>query len=212
MSKFSIFSIFKHKIGDGINDLISTETKIKEIRRKYNEDTKEYIHFVEESFKSAKRLENRIAEISTKRNALKANYEALIRSGNDTDAKIEFIKYKSYENAYESLHAAQMKNDIELEKMKNNLEKIRINETMIDAKLLELHTQADAINYSMSSTGISFDCQSMIDELESEIKEKRWDVEAKREVQEIINPTRPCIDKTTSYEQEFAQEVARLRR
>lgn len=185
MSKFSIFSIFRHKACNFTNEFKMMEEKIKAIKIKYNKETKPYIDFAEQSLTNSKKLYDKLVNVQNQRDNYRHQYESFIRAYNLTEAKVIFIKYKSYANAYENLKKIQIETDKKLSEIKNNLETIRLNDAMIEAKLVELQTEADAVQY-LSMINIQFDYNKLITDLEAEIKTNRWKVEAKTEINNIL--------------------------
>lgn len=211
MGKFNIFKIFKRKAKKGIESLVSTQTKIENIRDEYNERADKYI-------KSAKAVLNRAKAIKANHDKLEADtlaaqrlYERLIDEKKMDEAKCKFITWKGMSAAFKTVDAAWQNTQKNCETVRDTLKNIDTNKALLDAKLLALQVQIDTLEQCGSTElgDFGIDCEEMIAEVEKEIQTTQFKIETDKEVAEIMGSSKKNdrVLNTASIDLEFEEAV-----
>lgn len=208
--KFSFFKIFKRKITNSLQGLLTTQDKLEEIKATYEEKSERYIQSATDLLTNAKRIKSNLTEFEKRVADAKCEYEGLIRADKLDDAKVKYVYYKGILDCKNMTQQQYEQIETECAKAKENLSRIDINKKMIDARLsvlkakIELVRSMDMTNSAVGDFG--FDCNEMIDEVEKEIKNTQYKYEAKKEVSEILHPTNANVG-NTSLDIEFDEVV-----
>lgn len=209
---FNIFKIFAHKIERRIDSLVSTKDKIEEIRHQYDNNANEYVKKAENLLVTAKQLKCKFTELDEKTNTAKQQYEALIKNNMINEAKAKYIIYKGVKSARDNVENAWNATEKRCIQARDTLKNIDVNKALIDARLASLDTQIDAMNIcDQSNVGdFGIDCNAMIAEVEKEVLNTQFHIEAKEEIAGIINPSSKTEDFSTSVDAEFDEIVKSL--
>lgn len=213
MSKFNIFSIFAHKTQRGLQSLISTQDKIEEIQHQYNKKSEKYIKSATAMLANAKTLKKKFEELDGQTTAAKRGYEQLISQNNLEDAKVKFIMYKGLKSARDAIEEAWNKTEAQCVKVRDTLKTIDTNRALMQAKLTALSVQIDTLklvgNNEIGDFGI--DCEEMIAEVEQEVQNTQFKLEAKQEVHDIMHSRKTMNTSNSAIDAEFAEIVRQAR-
>lgn len=213
--KFSIFSIFRTKIENTMQGLITTQDKIEHIKRTYEKQSEKYIASAEALLTNAKTLKARLEELEKQSDQAKATYEALIKQDKLDDAKLKYIFYKGLSNSRDIVKKSYETVEEECVKARENLKNINTNKALIDTKLDVLKIQISTMNtVQNSSTALGdfgFDCNEMIDEVENEIKKTQFKYEAKREVSDLVRNKPTTVQVASNVDAEFDELVKSIK-
>ena len=192
MCKFNVFKIFCRKAMNGIDSLISTQTKIEHIRDEYNTRADKYIKSAKAVLANAKSIRAKRDELEAKTTAAQKLYERLIDEHKMDDAKVKFITWKGMNAAFKTVDAAWDGAQKHCEIVRDTLKNIDTNKALLDAKLLALQVQIDTLKQcgteQLGDFGIN--CEEMIAEVENEIQSTQFKIEADREVAEIMGTSK----------------------
>lgn len=207
--KFSILSIFKHKVQNGLQGMITTKDKIEEIKYKYAKDSERYIKSAQEMLTNAKILKAKYNELTVQTVNAQHTYEQQIEENQLNDAKVSYIKFKGLKAAKDTIEQAWNNTEAECVRIRDNLNNIDNNKALIDAKLAALQAQIDALKLCDSNTLGDFgvDCNEMINEIEKEVQNTQFKMEAKREVSDIVNHRKPLNVINSTIDLEFEDVV-----
>lgn len=211
--KFNIFSIFAGKAQRSIESLISTKDKIEEIRRQYNKKAAKYIKSAENMLVNARQLKTKFDELDTQTAAAKRAFETLVDASQSDktkldEAKIKFITYKGLKNARDTVENAWQNTEKQCVKVRDTLKNIDTNKALMDAKLMTLNVQIDSLNIcDCSNLGdFGIDCNEMIAEVEKEVQNTQFRIEAKQEISQLVSPRKESLA-ATAIDQEFEDAV-----
>lgn len=187
--KYNFFKIFKHKVQNGINELISTKDKIEEIRHQYNEYTEKFIKSAENSLVLCAQLKQKYEGLAAKEADSKKSYESLIAANKLNEAKAKYIIYKGIVSAKDCVKHSLDNTEKQCDNIRTTLKNIETNRALIDAKLMTLEVQIDAANICKQCDVGDFgiDCNGMIAEIEEEINATKFRIDAKQEISELIH-------------------------
>lgn len=207
--KFNIFKIFAHKAQRGIEGLISTKDKIEEIRYQYNKNAAQYIKSAEDMLVNAKELKAKFQELDEKADACKRVYEALISQDKLDDAKIKYIVYKGMKDARDTIENAWKNTEKQCVQVRDTLKNIDTNKALIEAKLTALNVQIDALKMCDSNKlgDFGIDCNEMIAEIEKEVQNTQFHIEAKQEIADITGKTKKENTAVVAIDSEFDEVV-----
>lgn len=208
---FNIFKIFAHKIERRVDSLVSTKDKIEEIRYNYDNNAKEYIKKAENLLVTAKQLKNKFKELDDKTKQSKQTYETLIKNNNLEEAKVKYIIYKGVKTARDNVETVWKNTENRCRQVRNTLKNIDVNKALIDARLVALDMQIDAMNICDQSDIGDFgvDCNAMIAEVEKEVMNTQFHIEAKGEIDEIMG-NKKVDENSLSVDTEFEEIVKSL--
>ena len=207
--KFNIFKIFAHKAQRGLEGLISTKDKIEEIRYQYNKNAANYIKSAEDMLVNAKELKAKFEELDEKTNACKKVYETLIGQDRIDEAKVKYIVFKGMKTARDTIETAWQNTEKQCVQVRDTLKNIDTNKALIEAKLTALQVQIDTLKMcdrnKIGDFGI--DCNEMIAEIENEVKNTQFHIEAKQEIAEITGKSKKTDTVTVALDSEFDEVV-----
>ena len=208
---FNIFKIFAHKIERRVDSLVSTKDKIEEIRYNYDNNAKEYVKKAENLLVTAKQLKNKFKELDDKTKQSKQTYETLIKNNNLEEAKVKYIIYKGVKTARDNVETVWKNTENRCRQVRNTLKNIDVNKALIDARLVALDMQIDAMNICDQSDIGDFgvDCNAMIAEVEKEVMNTQFHIEAKGEIDEIMG-NKKVDENSLSVDTEFEEIVKSL--
>jgi len=213
--KFSLRSIFRTKIENTLQGLITTQDKIEHIKRTYEKQSEKYIASAEALLTNAKTLKARLEELEKQAEQSKTTYENLIKADKLDDAKLKYIFYKGISNSLDIVKKSYETVEEECVKARENLKNINTNKALIDTKLEVLKIQISTMNtVNMSSNALGdfgFDCNEMIDEVEREIKHTQYKYEAKREVSDLVRNKPTQVQAATNVDTEFDEIVKSIK-
>lgn len=213
--KFSLRSIFRTKIENTLQGLITTQDKIEHIKRTYEKQSEKYIASAEALLTNAKTLKARLEELEKQAEQSKTTYENLIKADKLDDAKLKYIFYKGISNSRDIVKKSYETVEEECVKARENLKNINTNKALIDTKLEVLKIQISTMNtVNMSSNALGdfgFDCNEMIDEVEREIKHTQYKYEAKREVSDLVRNKPTQVQAATNVDTEFDEIVKSIK-
>lgn len=213
--KFSLRSIFRTKIENTLQGLITTQDKIEHIKRTYEKQSEKYIASAEALLTNAKTLKARLEELEKQAEQSKTTYENLIKADKLDDAKLKYIFYKGISNSRDIVKKSYETVEEECIKARENLKNINTNKALIDTKLEVLKIQISTMNtVNMSSNALGdfgFDCNEMIDEVEREIKHTQYKYEAKREVSDLVRNKPTQVQAATNVDTEFDEIVKSIK-
>jgi len=213
--KFSLRSIFRTKIENTLQGLITTQDKIEHIKRTYEKQSEKYIASAEALLTNAKTLKARLEELEKQAEQSKTTYENLIKADKLDDAKLKYIFYKGISNFLDIVKKSYETVEEECVKARENLKNINTNKALIDTKLEVLKIQISTMNtVNMSSNALGdfgFDCNEMIDEVEREIKHTQYKYEAKREVSDLVRNKPTQVQAATNVDTEFDEIVKSIK-
>lgn len=211
MGKFNIFKIFARKTKNGINSLISTQTKIENIRDEYNERADKYITSAKSVLARAKSIKANRDKLENDTLAAKKSYESLIDAQKLDEAKCKFITWKGMNAAFKTVDAAWNNTQKNCETVRDTLKNIETNKALLDAKLLALQVQIDTLEQCGSTElgDFGINCEEMIAEVEKEIQNTQFKFEADQEVNDIVNASKRSerIINTACIDTEFEEAV-----
>jgi len=214
MSKFSLFNIFKRKINNKLQSMIDTHDKIEEIRAQYEQKCNNYVRSAAGLIKNGKKLKSTKQDMEVRVQNAKALYERQIKLGDNIDARKNFEIYKGTAAALETVSKSYDSVADQIERVKANLAKFEMNKDMMEAKLIGLDAQINAIKLCATvdvDDPVEFDCDGLIKEVENEIKDSQFELEAKQEIREIQKAAKSTAAAPVSnVDVEFEAEVARL--
>lgn len=207
--KFNIFKIFAHKAQRGLEGLISTKDKIEEIRYQYNKNAANYIKSAEDMLVNAKEIKAKFEELDEKTNACKKVYETLIGQDRIDEAKVKYIVFKGMKTARDTIETAGQNTEKQCVQVRDTLKNIVTNKALIEAKLTALQVQIDTLKMcdrnKIGDFGI--DCNEMIAEIENEVKNTQFHIEAKQEIAEITGKSKKTDTVTVALDSEFDEVV-----
>lgn len=207
--KFNIFKIFAHKAQRGLESLISTKDKIEEIRYQYNKNAANYIKSAEDMLVNARELKAKFTELDEKTVASKKVYEDLIASDRIDEAKVKYILYKGMKTARDAIENAWQNTEKQCVQVRDTLKNIDTNKALIEAKLTALTVQIDALKMcdrnKIGDFGV--DCNEMIAEIEKEVNNTQFHIEAKQEIAELTGKSKKSDVATVALDTEFDEVV-----
>lgn len=138
-------------------------------------------------------------------------YEALIKNNQLEEAKVKYIIYKGVKTARDNVETVWKNTENRCKQVRETLKTIDVNEALIDARLVALDMQIDAMNICDQSDIGDFgvDCNAMIAEIEKEVMNTQFHIEAKGEIAEIMGNKKPT-DNSSSVDAEFEELVKSL--
>lgn len=208
-----LFKIFKKKVTNGVEKLVDTRDKLEYIKDHYDEEVDKYIAGCQNLLVSEKQLKDKVTELLARKVNFEKEFEKQVKDGEDNKAKATFIRLKSAEQAYEMTLKAYDNVATQCEIVKTNLDKVDANKEILAAKIDYLNTQIEAINLSKVSGNVKFsvDCDAMLREVEGEIKLEQYNVEAKQEINAILDKNAVEEIPASSVDVEFEERVRQIR-
>jgi len=205
---FNIFKIFAHKIERRVDSLVSTKDKIEEIRYNYDNNAKEYVKKAENLLLAAKQLKSKLKELDEKTEHSKQMYETLIKNNNLEEAKVKYIIYKGVKSARDNVETVWKNTENRCKQVRDTLKNIDVNKALIDARLTALDMQIDAMKICDQSDIGDFgvDCNAMIAEVEKEVMNTQFEIEAKDEIASIMG-NKKTNENSSAVDAEFEEVV-----
>lgn len=172
---------------------------------------KKYVKKAENLLVTAKQLKGKFKELDEKTEHSKQMYETLIKNNNLEEAKVKYIIYKGVKTARDSVETVWKNTENRCKQVRDTLKNIDVNKALIDARLAALDMQIDAMNICDQSDIGDFgvDCNAMIAEVEKEVMNTQFHIEAKDEIAGIMG-NKKTTDTTSSVDTEFEEVVKSL--
>lgn len=186
--KFNLFKLFKMKTNSTLNKMVSTKTKLEYIKEHYNDEVNDYILNSENLLVAEKNIKDKVRTLENQYANLEQRAKDALNTNRDA-AKAIYVQMQGVKNALEMARASHKNVSDQCVNVRENLRKIDSNKMLLEAKIASLQEQIEVLKLAdFDNQEFSFDCDAMLKEVEDEIKNKTYHVEAKKEIQSIMKP------------------------
>ena len=186
--KFNLFKLLKMKTNSTLNKMVSTKTKLEYIKEHYNDEVNDYILNSENLLVAEKNIKDKVRNLENQYANLEQRAKDALNTNRDA-AKAIYVQMQGVKNALEMARASHKNVSDQCVNVRENLRKIDSNKMLLEAKIASLQEQIEVLKLAdFDNQEFSFDCDAMLKEVEDEIKNKTYHVEAKKEIQSIMKP------------------------